>query len=182
MDTIALKRSGGTNVVVVAGDVTRQAVEAVVNSASESLQHTEGVATAVVRTGGRVIQEESDAWVRENGPVAPGGVAITTGGMLQASHIIHAVGPYFEEGSSDPILASAVMRALDAAAEHGLRSIAFPLISAGLRGYPAPRAAEVMTAAVDEWLADHAGALTEIRLVGFNRNDALLLASALNAD
>ena len=182
MDTIALKRTGGANVIVVEGDVTRQAVEAVVNSANESLQHNEGVATAMVRTGGRVIQEESDTWIRENGPVAPGGVAVTTGGMLQASHIIHAVGPYFDEGSSDPVLAAAVMKALDAAADHGLRSIAFPLISSGLRGYPAPRAAEVMTAAVREWLSDHADTLTEIRLVGFSRNHAELLATALNAD
>ena len=76
MDTIAIKRVGGTNILAVTGDVTRQQVEGVVNSANESLRHKEGVATAVVRTGGRVIQEESDTWVREHGPVEPGTAAV----------------------------------------------------------------------------------------------------------
>lgn len=179
MDTIALKRIGDTNIVAVEGDVTRQAVEAVVNSANENLQHSEGVATAVVRTGGRVIQEESDTWVREHGPVSPGEAAITTGGMLQASHVVHAVGPYFDAASSDLILAATVTASLDAAAEHGLRSIAIPMISSGARRYPAERAAPVIVGAVKDWLTEHHGVVTEVRLVGFSRKDAELFAAAL---
>ncbi len=179
MDTIALKRVGDTNIVALEGDVTRQTVEAVVNSANENLQHHEGVAAAVVRTGGRVIQEESDTWIREHGPVNPGGAAVTTGGMLQASHVIHAVGPYFDEASSDPILAAGVGASLDAAGEQGLRSVAFPLISSGARNYPADRAATVIVAAVEEWLVEHPGIITEVRLVGFSRKDAELFAAAL---
>ena len=161
------------------GDVTRQPVEAVVNSANESLQHEEGVATAVVRTGGRVIQEESVTWVRENGPVQPGSAAVTTGGMLQASHVIHAVGPYFAEGRSDDLLGAAVSSALDAAVRHGLRSIAFPLIASGLRGYPPATAAEIIVAALVEWLGTNPESLTEVRLVGFSESDAEHFAAAL---
>lgn len=179
MDTLALKRIGSTNVLVIEGDVTRQPVEAVVNSANERLQHEEGVATAVVRTGGRVIQEESDAWVRENGPLMPGSAAVTTGGMLQASHVIHAVGPHFEEGASDAVLADAIKSALDAAVEHELRSLAFPLIASGLRGYPPGRAAEVIVTGLTDWLAENPGALTEVRLVGFSEEDAGHFAAAL---
>ncbi len=179
MDTLAIRRVGGTNIVAAEGDVTRQQVEAVVNSANESLQHKEGVATAVVRTGGRVIQEESDTWVRENGPVEPGSVAVTTGGMLHASHVIHVVGPYFDEDTSDGVLAAGVSGALDAAVEHQLESIAFPMISAGLRAYPAERAARVITAAVAAWLEENPDLLTEVRLIGFSDQDARLFAAEL---
>lgn len=179
MDALALQRIGKTNIIALEGDVTRQPVEAVVNSANENLQHREGVATAVVRTGGRVIQEESDTWVRENGPVAPGNAAITTGGMLQASHVIHAVGPYYDENGSDPILAAAISASLDAAEEHGLESVAIPLISSGLRNYPPARAAEVIVGAVVAWLNEHTDVLTEVRLVGFSEQDAEFFAKAL---
>jgi len=180
MDTMAMKRVGGANIIALEGDVTRQPVEAIVNSANEELQHHEGVATAVVRTGGRVIQEESDAWVRQHGPVTPGSAAVTTGGMLQASHVIHAVGPYFDPGSSDETLASAVAASLDIARKQGVHSVAFPMISAGLRGYPPDLAAPVIAGAVEQWLTDNPDVLTEVRLVGFTRNDAELFADCLS--
>jgi len=179
MEIIAIKRVGGTNILAVAGDVTRQPVEGVVNSANESLQHKEGVATAVVRTGGRVIQEESDTWVREHGPVEPGSAAVTTGGMLQASHVIHAVAPYYAPETSDAVLAAAVAAALDLAVEHELHSVAFPLLGAGMRGYTADQAANVIAGAVVTWLTAHPDLLTEIRLVGFSDQHAELFAAAL---
>lgn len=179
MDTVALKRIGGANVVVVEGDVTRQAVEAVVNAANETLQHTEGVATAVVRTGGRVIQEESDTWVRDNGPVKPGGAAVTTGGMLQASHVIHVVGPYYDEDGDHAALRAAARSALDAATEHGLESVAIPAVATGGRGYPVDLAANVIVTAVTDWLKEHPKSLTEVRLVGFTEKTAELFAAAL---
>jgi putative ATPase len=179
METMALKRVGGTTIVALEGDVTRQAVEAVVNSANEELQHNEGVATAIVRTGGRVIQEESDTWIRQHGPVVPGTAAVTTGGMLQASHVIHAVGPYFAAGESDPTLAAAVTASLEIARERGLQSLAFPLISSGSRGYPPDLAAAVITKAVENWLEENPGVLTEVCLVGFDRSHAALFAACL---
>ena len=126
-----------------------------------------------------MIQEESDTWVRENGPVNPGSAAITTGGMLQASHVIHAVGPYYEGEESDPVLASAVTAAIDRAVEQGLESMAFPLIASGLRNYPPERAAQVIANAVADWLSEHPDELTEVRLVGFSDQDAELFAAAL---
>ena len=129
----ALIRVNNTNVMAVHGDLTRQPVAGVVNAANEVLQHGGGVAQAIVRTGGRVIQDESDAWVRENGPVGRGQAAVTTGGMLVASHVIHVVGPIYDEGQDNAaMLADATQAALDAAAAHSLTSIAFPAISAGI--------------------------------------------------
>ena len=180
MDSIAIKRIGGTNVVVVEGDVTRQPVEAVVNAANETLQHTNGVSTAIVRTGGRVIQEESDAWVREYGPVKAGGAAVTTGGMLQASHVIHAVGPYYEDGENDAILRAATRSALDMAKQHGLESVAMPAISTGEGDYPIDVGTAVVVRAVSDWLEENPETLDEVRLVGFTDKHAEGFAEALS--
>lgn len=179
METMAIKRAGGTNIVAIEGDVTRQPVEAVVNSANERLHHEDGVATAIVRTGGRVIQEESDAWVRAHGPVPPGTAAVTTGGMLQASHVIHTVGPHYGDDAADETLAAAVTAALDAAVDNDLRSIAFPLLCTGERGYPPQEAAPVITNAVEAWLTTKPDTLTEVRLVGFTRKQAEIFAGCL---
>jgi putative ATPase len=181
MQNFAIGRAGGTTVIAVEGDVTRQPVEAVVNSANEILQHNESVATAIVRTGGRVIQEESDAWVLDNGPLRPGTAAVTTGGMLQASHVIHVVGPdYGKVENPAELLALSTQAALSAALEHGLKSIAFPMIATGQKKYPIAKAAPVIVGAVVDWLQEYPDTLTEVRLVGFSRRHAQLLASAVN--
>ena len=179
----ALIRVNHTNVMAVHGDLTRQPVAGVVNAANEALQHGGGVAQAIVRTGGRVIQEESDAWVWENGPVGRGQAAVTTGGMLVASHVIHVVGPIYDEGQDNAaMLADATQAALDAAAAHSLTSIAFPAISAGIYGYPAEEATGVIVSAVKSWLETNDSELAEVRLVGFSRDIAGMFAAALSTD
>lgn len=182
MEALAVKRLGRTTVVAVQGDITRQPVAAVVNAANENLRHDDGLATAIVRTGGRVIQEESDVWVRDHGPLGPGDAATTTGGMLQASHVVHVVGPIYEQ-TEQPAgdLAASVQAALNAVVAAGLGTVALPAIATGKRGYPAGAAIGVIVDAVGAWLADHPGVLTEIRLVGFNRTQADLFADALVA-
>lgn len=181
MEPQIIARVGDANVVVVQGDLTRQHVEAIVNAANEALQHGGGVAQDIVRTGGRVIQEESDAWVRAHGLVTPGVAAVTTGGMLQASHVIHVAGPVYRAGQdNEGLLRRAVEAALDAAAEHGLSSIAFPAISAGIFGYPPPEATKVLATAITNWLADHEGVLEEVRLVGYDHATAELFTKALD--
>jgi putative ATPase len=182
-DAIAFTRVGETNVMALKGDLTRQPVEAVVNAANENLQHGGGVAQAIVRTGGRVIQEESDAWVRDHGPVGRGQAAVTTGGMLIASHVIHVVGPIYRPGQPNAeILRDAVFAALDAAAGHELRSIAFPAISAGIYGYPPEEATAVIAEAVAGWLETNPNDLVEVRLVGFSDEIAASFARALQAN
>ncbi|MCP3976051.1 MAG: macro domain-containing protein [bacterium] len=177
---LAFARVRETNVLVIQGDLTRQPVAAVVNAANESLQHGGGVAQAIVRTGGRVIQEESDAWIRQHGPVAAGQAAVTTGGMLIASRVIHVVGPRFREGQDNAgLLRSATTAALDAAVEHDLGSIALPAISAGIFGYPPQEATSVVAHAVVDWLGSNPSSMTEVRLVGFSKSMAEMFAEAL---
>ena len=165
---------------VVQGDVTVQPVDAIVNAANESLAHGGGVAAAIVGAGGRVIQEESDQWVREHGPVGRGQAAVTTAGALQASHVIHVVGPRYRSGQdNEGMLRDATHAALEAAASIKARSVALPAISAGIFGYPRAGATKVLATAVVAWLTEHAGVVEEVRLVGFDAATARDFAAGL---
>lgn len=182
MDIIAHRSVGQAHVFVVQGDLTGQPVEAVVNAANETLAHGGGVAAAIVAVGGRVIQEESDQWVREHGPVGRGQAAITTGGALQASHVVHVVGPRFQTGQdNEAMLREATTAALEATASVGVKSVAFPAISAGVFRYPRAEATGVLADAVVGWLVEHPEALEEVRLVGYDAGTAKDFARGLQA-
>ena len=136
------------------GDITGEAVDAIVNAANEGLAHGGGVAGAIVRKGGYGIQDESD----RIGRVAVGSAAITGAGTLPARFVIHAVGPHwngFTPEENDRLLRSATIAALEIARERGLRSIAFPAIASGIFGFPKNRCARVMLEAVSDWVSDH---------------------------
>ena len=78
---------------IVQGDITTEAVDVIVNAANEHLQHGGGVAWAISKKGGPAIQKESDAWIRQHGLVPHSHPAWTSGGLLPAKYVIHAVGP-----------------------------------------------------------------------------------------
>jgi len=141
---VKIYRVGGIEIHLVKGDITELEADAIVNAANPYLEHGGGVALAIVRKGGEVIQEESRRYVEKHGPVPVGGVAVTTAGRLKAKYVIHAVGPRYGEPEGDAKLASAVRASLEKAEELGLRSIALPAISTGVYGYPYRRAAEIM--------------------------------------
>lgn len=172
----------GTNVAVVQGDLTKQPVDAVVNAANEHLRHGGGVAAAVVRAGGQVVQQESDAWVFEHGPVTTGRAAVTTAGSMPARWVVHTVGPRYDEGQdNEGLLRAAVAAALDAAERIGARSVAFPAISAGIFGYPRAAATAVIASEVVRWIVEHPGVIDEVRLVGFDGATCEDFAAGLHA-
>lgn len=135
---------------LVEGDITSLEADAIVNAANRWLKHGGGVALAIVRRGGHVIQEESDEYVRRHGPLPVGGVAVTGAGRLKARYVIHAVGPRFGDPRGDELLAAAVRNSILKAEELGLRSIALPAISTGVYGYPYRRAARIMAKVLKE--------------------------------
>jgi O-acetyl-ADP-ribose deacetylase (regulator of RNase III) len=142
-----------TTLELVQGDITALDTDGIVNAANERLAHGGGVAGVISRRGGPTIQRESDAWVRQHGPVTTGSAAITSGGELKARYVIHAVGPVYDgTPRSAELLASAVRAALQMADEHGLKSIALPAISTGIFGYPLAEAAQVMLRAAIAYL------------------------------
>ncbi len=134
------KKIDGKVIRLVSADITERDVDAIVNAANSRLQHGGGVAGAIVRKGGRIIQEESD----RIGYVPVGGAAITTGGKLKARYVIHTVGPRMGEGDEGNKLKKAMNSVLTLATEKKLRSISVPAVSAGIFGFPKDRCAKIL--------------------------------------
>ena len=123
------------NITVVEGDITQQDVDAVVNAANSAMRGGGGVDGAIHRAGGRDILE--DCIRRFPDGLATGDAGWTTGGELLAQWVIHVVGPNRHAGQTDrSLLTSCYRRALEVADELGAHTVAFPLISAGVYGWP----------------------------------------------
>ena len=130
------------------GNITDLEVDAIVNAANTELQHGGGVAAAIVRAGGRVIQDESD----RIGWCDLGKAVVTGAGSLKAKHVIHV--PTIDYRSSQRAglahIEAGVRAALALARELGARSIGIPLLGAGIAGLPRRQVAEAMVGALRE--------------------------------
>lgn len=155
----------GQRVQIARGDITLEEVDAIVNAANAYLQHGGGVAGAIVRRGGDVIQRESDAWIRKHGLVSPSRPAWTSGGRLPARYVIHAVGPVWGDGDEDKKLSDAVSGALRVADELKCASLALPAVSTGIFGFPKERAAKVIFKAIEDYFAQNASGLQLVKMV-----------------
>jgi O-acetyl-ADP-ribose deacetylase (regulator of RNase III) len=164
-----IKLTTGQSLQIAQGDLTLEDVDAIVNAANEHLQHGGGVAWSIVRRGGDVIQEESDAWIQQHGLVPHSHPAWTSGGSLSAKFVIHAVGPVWGDGDEDTKLADAVTGSLRVADEFKCDSIAFPAISTGIFGFPKERAAQVMRKAIEEYFQKNASGVKIVKLVLFDQ-------------
>jgi O-acetyl-ADP-ribose deacetylase (regulator of RNase III) len=162
--------SSGGEFTLAQGDLTHEVVDAIVNAANERLMHGGGIAALIVSRGGHTIQAESNAWVREKGPISHDKPAHTSAGVLPCRYVIHAVGPVWGSGDEDNKLASAVSGSLGRADELELESIAFPAISTGIFGFPKERAAVVILQAVHDYFRDHPeSGIKDIRLVLYDQ-------------
>ncbi|MBN1910268.1 MAG: O-acetyl-ADP-ribose deacetylase [Pirellulales bacterium] len=150
------------------GDITNEAVDAIVNAANSRLAGGGGVDGAIHRRGGPTIMEETDARYPDGCPT--GSAVITSAGQLKVKHVIHAVGPVWGGGTRGEagLLAGAYRRSLELAVEHGCRSVAFPALSAGAYRYPIDLAARVGLSTAVDFLRQHA----ELELVRFVLFDA----------
>ena len=156
----------GRSLEIVQGDITEEQVDAIINAANEHLAHGGGVAGIISRKGGPRIQAESDAWVRQHGPVSHSQPAYTSGGNLPSRYVIHAVGPIWGQGDEDRKLADAVRGSLELAEQLGLESLAMPAISTGIYGFPKERAARIILKTIlDSLKTGQFAHLRRIRLV-----------------
>jgi O-acetyl-ADP-ribose deacetylase (regulator of RNase III) len=136
----------GPRVTAVAGDITRVAVDAIVNAANERLTRGGGVCGAIFAAAGPALDDACAAL----GGCATGDAKITPGFALPAAWIVHAVGPVWRGGAAgEPeLLASCYSRTLAVADDVGAASLAFPAISTGIYGYPLEAATEIAVATV----------------------------------
>ena len=153
MHTLLVERvlSTGQTLQIVQGDITTEEVDAIVNAANEHLQHGGGVAWAIAKKGGSAIQRESDDWIRAKGVVSHSHPAWTSGGLLPAKYVIHAVGPVWGDGDEDAKLAAAATGTLRVADELNCTSIAMPALSTGIFGFPKDRAAGIIFKSINTY-------------------------------
>lgn len=147
----AATAAGATRLEVLVADITTLALDAIVNAANRSLLGGGGVDGAIHRAAG----PELLAACRALGGCETGSAKITSGYLLPAKYVIHAVGPVWQGGESgeDELLASCYRAALELAADQHLVSLAFPAISTGIYGFPAQRAARIAVGTIAAELA-----------------------------
>lgn len=156
-------------------DITKLAVDAIVNAANSSLLGGGGVDGAIHRAGGPSILAECERIVAKIGRLAAGKAVMTTGGRLPARYVIHTVGPVWNSGKRGEAetLASAYRESIRVADENSVTTLAFPSISTGAYRYPVDQAAAIAVKTV----ADALRTTTFVKEVRF----ALFDSSTLNA-
>ena len=162
-------------VTLVEGDITTQEVDAVVNAANSRMRGGGGVDGAIHRAGGPAVLE--DCKRRFPDGLATGDAGWTTAGEMPARWVIHVVGPNYRAGQTDrSLLTSCYARALEVADELGARTVAFPLVSAGIYGWP-------LDDAVDAAVSTLEGADTQVeeaRIVAFGRDTSEAIRQRLS--
>lgn len=133
-------RIGSNELEVMSGDITEMDVEAIVNPANAMLKLGAGVAGAIARKGGPLIQRECD----QIGGCETGRAVITGSGELGCRYVIHAVGPKQGDGDEEEKIASATDAVFDICAKKNIQSVAFPAISTGVYGVPMETCAEAL--------------------------------------
>lgn len=150
---------------IIKGDITTLNVDCIVNAANNSLLGGGGVDGAIHRAAGAGLLAEC----RTLGGCETGKAKITRGYDLKAKWVVHTVGPIYKGSTrDDPVLLNCYINSLELAAAHGVRSIAFPAISAGAYGYPLDRAAQLAVCGVITWLTVHPDCGMNVKLCCFD--------------
>jgi O-acetyl-ADP-ribose deacetylase (regulator of RNase III) len=180
-------KAGSGEVQLIDGDITKIAVDAIVNAANSDLAGGGGVDGAIHAAGGASIMQELKG-IRARMGRCPAGNAVATGaGLLPAQFVFHAVGPVYRGGTAgEPLqLESCYRTCLDLAAERNLQSVSFPSISTGVYSYPLPAAARIAMQTVMSWLRSHTGSVKLVKLVQYGESDHRVyvnLAREMSAD
>lgn len=159
---------------IVRNDITKMKVDAIVNAANSALQMGGGVCGAIFRAAGPNDLQKA---CNQIGQCAVGEAVITDGFNLPAKNIIHTVGPIWKGGGHHEAeyLASCYKNSLNLAVQHGCQSIAFPLISSGIYGYPQKQALQIAMSAISKFLLEHE---IDVTMVVFDQ-DAVQLSEKL---
>ena len=154
---------------LIQGDITLQKVDAIVNAANTSLLGGGGVDGAIHRKGGSAILDDCQKIRAKQAGCAIGEAVITTAGLLPSTHVIHTVGPTWQDGQhgENKLLESAYLNSLKLAEQYLLETIAFPNISTGIYHFPKADAASISIRTVTKFLKQ-VECLKEVNFVCFD--------------
>lgn len=183
-DTPAEKRlsvdlPNNVGVCVWKADITAFAVDAIVNAANVNLQHHGGLALALSKAGGAVIQTESNMYIAKYGKLQTGDAILASPGNLPCKHVIHAVGPCLTPHRTPAAMSEAkkslsktVCNILKIVDENGLQSVAIPSISSGIFNFPKTDCADVIVSSVKTF-HDQTNSLSQALIVHLVNNDEM---------
>ncbi|XP_051540548.1 protein mono-ADP-ribosyltransferase PARP14-like isoform X2 [Myxocyprinus asiaticus] len=185
-----VRMPGGVTVTVRKADICKLNVDAVVNAANEDLQHTGGVALALLKAAGPHLQQCCDRYTKVNGRLRAGDAVITEAGQLPCKYVVHAVGPRFSNSdrpTAVKCLRHAVRESLNMASGKNCSSIAVPTISSGIFGCPLELCTETIAKEVHDYIDDQnrsgsRSSLTEINLVDNNDSTVKAMAHAVRKE
>ena len=164
-----------TKIELYLGDITDLEVDAIVNAADNHLKMGGGVALAIKKRGGKIIEDEAV----EQGPISIGDAIITTAGKLKAKYVIHAAAMGLDFRTDADKIKNAVINSIKRAEELKIKSIAFPAIGTGVGHFPAENAAEIMIDVVKKHIAGQTN-LDKIIFALFNMNTYNAFKTALS--
>lgn len=164
---------GACSIQVRLGDLTTENVDAIVNAANRDLVHGSGLAGAIVKKGGEIIQDESHIYIMEKGRLEEGQVMHTGAGKLPCKNIIHTVGPVYYDGKRGEavVLSMAMRNTLVRANELKCRSISVPAISSGIFNFPKDQCATILFDTTIQYFKEMEGKESTIREVRFTNFD-----------
>ncbi len=169
----------GKKIEIVKGDITEEKTDAIVNAANRHLSHGGGVAGAIVRKGGEIIQIESNKIIEKRGPLKTGEAVITRAGNLPCKYVIHTIGPVWGEGDEENKLKRAIESSLQVATENLLKSISIPAVSCGIFGFPKKRGTEIIYKTVKDFLKNRETTIELVRLIGIGDEIPNLFSEAI---
>ncbi|TMW59222.1 hypothetical protein Poli38472_007367 [Pythium oligandrum] len=184
MELLRCHVTGNTELLVLKGDLTTSTADAIVNAANSHLMHGGGLAGAIARKGGPLIQHESSAWVEQHGKLDVGSVMSTSSGNLRCKYVIHTVGPNVSH-VPEPTpthaqqLRKAVWSALVEASRLGLLSVMIPGISTGIFGYPRDLGAQEIVNECGRFCREYSS--TTVRVIGLMNFDDPTVSSFVKA-
>lgn len=168
--------TASVNIKIIKGDITKLAVDAIVNAANTSLLGGGGVDGAIHKAGGPAILKDCRKIVAKQGGCKTGEAVITGAGRLPAKYVIHTVGPVWNGGNSNEAqkLSACYKNSLRLAVENGCTSIAFPNISTGIYRFPKELAAQISLGIIRDFLSTDQS-IAEVYIVCFDEENFNIL-------